>query len=1179
MSLFDFVKAIKKSALLVHLKNIDPKTFKWRKDLLDAVVTKEELEEWMQQGGVDHGSLTGLADDDHTQYILASGSRALTGNWDAGSFEIRAQTLESDVATGTAPLTIASTTKVTNLNVDKLDDQEGSYYLDSANFTGTEWDDLTDGGATTLHKHDHGNMDGLADDDHPQYPKKRGWNSGYSSSVAITFDAGTRTFSIAPTGANFEYWVSGVKYTKTTAQTVIIDDTEGLWFIYFDGATLTASQTPWSIESSNFALVATLYWDATNNALVHCEYELHSWVMDPSSHNYLHDVFGTRWEDGLAVSINGANLDVTNGHIHDEDIDIYITDDVGSGMWDQTLTPASMPILYRTGADGDWRILAASTTPVYLSSNIPQVNVYSGGSWIWQDVGVNQYFVYWVIASGDITYPVWLVPGQESSDSLANTRDGNQLADMLFGDLPSPEHKVIARVIIRRAAGSPYYTLTEVNDYRQAVDEPSSSAPVVGDHGALTGLGDDDHPQYLLANGTRALSGDWDAGSYEIRAQTFESDVATGTAPFTIASTTVNTNLNADLLDGDHTSEFFHNNESNEIASLTVKDTPVGDDVILIEDADASWAKKYATLEDIPFGITTGGGAELDIDFEEDEGYTPGDNLSVSGFWRASGATGQLTVENKTYPGGAIEGCAFSNSTTMKRDMYDDATWTSGVVDIYCNMSGKFNQMCGVWLGDSGPTADGLYFGMVTDSGGDTTGFAYWSYGTPETYHSHFGTTNSTTAYWVRGYVDLDRGLGKMKGWSGAIEDEPGPWNVERTFTGAFPDPCYLGLHLSGTSTSSPTFHVWKLILYNNYVTNSTVGSPDHGLLGGLTDDDHSQYILADGSRALSANWDAGNYEIRSSTFESDVATGTAPLTIASTTKVTNLNADQVDGKDETAFVLVDGSRVLTANWDAGNYEIRSSTFESDVATGTAPFTIASTTVSTNLNADLVDGIHGTALLPLTAGSTKALTGSLYIDEALGIYFERSGAEGVYVGVLNADASDNLTLGNHNHHTIIDSTDTIECDNTLRCDTHVWNSFVNATKSKALADNVGANFFTWTPTTEGDHATYSIVYSIYLKYTISSVAKYFQQGGTYQGMMYYNGSTVDTTEINHTYQTVNTGVGAITVTLSPGADGAPPKGPSYVVDLTTPLGTAWVSGEISYHVIFTDVDHRTIGSF
>lgn len=33
----------------------------------------------------DHGSLAGLGDDDHTQYLLASGSRALTGDLDFGS--------------------------------------------------------------------------------------------------------------------------------------------------------------------------------------------------------------------------------------------------------------------------------------------------------------------------------------------------------------------------------------------------------------------------------------------------------------------------------------------------------------------------------------------------------------------------------------------------------------------------------------------------------------------------------------------------------------------------------------------------------------------------------------------------------------------------------------------------------------------------------------------------------------------------------------------------------------------------------------------------------------------------------------------------------------------------------------------------------------------------------------
>ena len=72
-----------------------------------------------------------------TGFVKADGTVALTADWDAGGYEIRAQTLEADVSTGTAPLTIASTTKVANLNADKLDDQEGSYYLAAGNVTGT----------------------------------------------------------------------------------------------------------------------------------------------------------------------------------------------------------------------------------------------------------------------------------------------------------------------------------------------------------------------------------------------------------------------------------------------------------------------------------------------------------------------------------------------------------------------------------------------------------------------------------------------------------------------------------------------------------------------------------------------------------------------------------------------------------------------------------------------------------------------------------------------------------------------------------------------------------------------------------------------------------------------------------------------------------------------------------
>ena len=62
----------------------------------------------------------------------------------------------------------------------------------------------------------------------------------------------------------------------------------------------------------------------------------------------------------------------------------------------------------------------------------------------------------------------------------------------------------------------------------------------------------------------------------------------------------------------------------------------------------------------------------------------------------------------------------------------------------------------------------------------------------------------------------------------------------------------------------------------------------------------------ADLSGSLSANWDAGDYEVRAKTLQSDVATGTAPLTVASTTKVTNLHADILDGAELSTDVIAD---------------------------------------------------------------------------------------------------------------------------------------------------------------------------------------------------------------------------------------------------------------------------------
>jgi hypothetical protein len=116
--------------------------------------------------------------------------------------------------------------------------------------------------------------------------------------------------------------------------------------------------------------------------------------------------------------------------------------------------------------------------------------------------------------------------------------------------------------------------------------------------------------------------------------------------------------------------------------------------------------------------------------------------------------------------------------------------------------------------------------------------------------------------------------------------------------------------------------------------------------------------------------------------FISTLASGTPPLDVSSSTAVTNLNSDMVDGSHASAFALVShnhdhntltdlqlaGSGVTyghinnAAQTIEGNKTFSSAlsapAYTSTTATGTAPLTVTSTTQCTNLNADMVDGTH-----------------------------------------------------------------------------------------------------------------------------------------------------------------------------------------------------------------------------
>jgi hypothetical protein len=83
---------------------------------------------------------------------------------------------------------------------------------------------------------------------------------------------------------------------------------------------------------------------------------------------------------------------------------------------------------------------------------------------------------------------------------------------------------------------------------------------------------------------------------------------------------------------------------------------------------------------------------------------------------------------------------------------------------------------------------------------------------------------------------------------------------------------------------------------------------------------------------------------------------------VAASTNVYSFATMQAVGNITGGNLITGAQVVATGNITGGNVntagKVTASTLQSNVATGTAPLTVASTTVVTNLNADLLDGLH-----------------------------------------------------------------------------------------------------------------------------------------------------------------------------------------------------------------------------
>lgn len=274
----------------------------------------------------------------------------------------------------------------------------------------------------------------------------------------LSFSNATRTLTVTPVGGDYSYVAGGTRYTKTAADSVVIPDTEGLHGVYYDGATLK-TQLGITVELiRDHALVAAIYWDATNDEALHLGDERHSNVMDSATHIYNHLTMGTRYQEGLLLgdmTVDGtgnsdadAQLSVDDGVIWDEDIQFNITD--GSP---QTLDPiAQIPVLYRTGATGVWRRYTPTNFPIATAGTGRAAwNEWTGSTWQVTEVTNNDFVLSHLIAVNSFEYPIFAIMGQNRYITKAAARAGatTELYNLSLGPISylSPELLAIGTVI------------------------------------------------------------------------------------------------------------------------------------------------------------------------------------------------------------------------------------------------------------------------------------------------------------------------------------------------------------------------------------------------------------------------------------------------------------------------------------------------------------------------------------------------------------------------------------------------------------------------------------------------------------------------------------------------------------------------------------------------------------
>lgn len=335
----------------------------------------------------------------------------------------------------------------------------------------------------------------------------------------ISFNESTREFSISPASTSYTVWCTGKRYVKTSTETVTIPDTSGLYYIYFNSSGSLAYKTTfftWDQDTPT----AYVYWNQDDDKAHFFADERHGVTLDWATHEYLHRTRGAAIANGFGANnytLTGdgssdahAKIDIADGTFFDEDLQVDITHSASptADTWQQRLqSGAYIPVFYRL--NGAWKKDTATEFPVKKVGTRSTYNLNTSGTWSTQEIDNSKYGVMFIVATNNLNEPVLAIMGQaqytDQGSAEASTWDELDLAGF-----PIVEFRPLYKIVFQTATAytnTPKTKFVNLLDLRQVISGGTGgSSTAVSDHGNLTGLSDDDHTQYLLADGTRTAA-------------------------------------------------------------------------------------------------------------------------------------------------------------------------------------------------------------------------------------------------------------------------------------------------------------------------------------------------------------------------------------------------------------------------------------------------------------------------------------------------------------------------------------------------------------------------------------------------------------------------------------------------------------------------------------------------